>query len=141
MTIKVKFAVEVDRPIEPVFALATDLSSLPRWSNVREVRRISTPTLQVGTTFQLVSHLGGEDRLVDCKVITLTAPRKFVYTSDGVAKSEIAFELKPLGTRTQLTYAVSIAVSALFEPLVKGEVDKQAKQDLNRLVKLLTGAT
>jgi uncharacterized protein YndB with AHSA1/START domain len=138
MTITLKYTVEIDRPIEPVFAAAIDLDRLPQWSNVRQVRRVSQPTLQVGTTFQLVSHLGGEDRLVDCKVTVLNAPHRFVYTSHGVARSEISFDLKPLGTRTHLTYTVMIAVSALFEPLVRGEVDKQAKQDLSRLVKMLT---
>ncbi len=138
MTISLKYAVEIDRPIEQVYAAAIDLGSLPRWSNVRQVRGLSNQPLQVGTKFQLVSHLGGEDRLVNCKVTVLSAPQKFAYTGDGAARSDITFDLKPVGARTHLTYTVAIAVSALFEPLVKGEVDKQAKQDLSRLVKMLT---
>ena len=137
MTIKVRYSVNIHQPIATVFAAAIDLANLPRWSNVRDVRRVSSNPLKLGTTFQLVSHLGGEDRLVDCKVTTLVAPRKFTYVSDGPGKSEIGFELQPLDDRTQLTYTVAVTVNVLVESLIKPELDKQARLDLERFVKLL----
>lgn len=137
MTIKIKYTAEVERPIELVFAAAIDLAGLPRWSNVREVRRVSSQPIKIGTTFQLISHLGGENRTVDCKVSVLEQPRKFVYVSDGLAKSEIGFELQAVDGRTKVLYSVSVTINALVEPMIRGELEKQAKTDLTRFVKWL----
>jgi uncharacterized protein YndB with AHSA1/START domain len=137
MTVKVKYTAEIKRPIEQVFDAAIDIAGLPRWSNVRAVRRLSPNPVKRGTTFQLVSHLGGEDRVVDCKVTACDAPHKFVYVSTGVGKSEIGFELQFSGDRTKVLYSVAVTVNALVEPLIKGELEKQAKLDLARFVKLL----
>lgn len=140
MTINVKYSAEIDQPIDRVFQVATNLSDLPRWSNVREVRRVSSNPIKIGTTFQLVSHLGGQDRLVDCKVTAFEAPRKFVYVNDEPGKSEIGFDLQPIGDRTKLIYTVSVTVNAFIEPMLKAELDKQAKQDLNRFLQLFESA-
>ncbi len=137
MTIKIKYTAEVERPIEQVYAAAIDLAGLPRWSNVREVRRVSSQPIKLGTTFQLISHLGGENRTVDCKVSVLEPPRKFVYVSDGLAKSEIGFELHAVGARTKVLYNVAVTINALVEPMIRGELEKQAKTDLTRFVKLI----
>jgi uncharacterized protein YndB with AHSA1/START domain len=137
MTIKVKYTAEIKRPIEQVFAAAIDIAGLPRWSNVRAVRRLSSAPVKLGSTFQLVSHLGGEDRVVDGKVTVCDAPQKFVYVSTGVGKSEIGFELQSADDHTKVVYSVAVTVNALIEPLIKGELEKQAKLDLTRFVKLL----
>ena len=137
MTIKIKYTADVHQPIEQVYAAAIDLVGLPRWSNVREVRRVSSQPIKLGTTFQLISHLGGENRTVDCKVSMLEPPRKFVYVSDGLAKSEIGFELQAVDGRTKVLYNVSVTINALVEPMIRGELEKQAKTDLTRFVKWL----
>lgn len=137
MTIKVKYTAAISQPIERVFAAAIDLAALPRWSNVREVRRVSSNPIKPGTTFQLISHLGGENRTVDCAVTVLEPPRKFVYTSDGLAKSEIGFDLQAVDGRTTVLYTVAVTINALVEPMIRGELEKQAKADLTRFVKWL----
>jgi len=137
MTIKVKYTAKISRPIEQVFATAIDLAGLPRWSNVREVRRVSSNPLKHGATFQLISHLGGENRTVDCRITVLEPPRRFVYVSDGLAKSEIGFELQAADGHTTVAYTVVVSVNALVEPLIRGELEKQAKTDLTRFVKLI----
>lgn len=137
MTIKVKYTAAINQPIERVFAGAIDLAALPRWSNVREVHRVSRNPIQPGTTFQVISHLGGENRTVDCKVTVLEPPRKFVYVSDGLAKSEIGFDLQAVDGRTTVLYTVAVSISALVEPMIRGELEKQAKADLTRFVKWL----
>jgi uncharacterized protein YndB with AHSA1/START domain len=137
MTIRVKYTAKISHPIERVFAAAIDLAGLPRWSNVREVRRVSSNPIKNGTTFQLISHLGGENRTVDCRITVLEPPRRFVYVSDGLAKSEIGFELQATGEHTTVAYAVIVSVNALVEPLIRGELEKQAQTDLTRFVKLI----
>ncbi len=137
MTVKAKYTAEIKRPIEQVYAAAIDIAGLLHWSNVRAVRRLSSNPVKSGTTFQLVSHLGGEDRMVNCTVTVFDPPRKFVYVGDGVGKSEISFELQPIGAQTKVVYSVAVTVNVLVEPLLKGELDRQAKLDLNRFVKLI----
>jgi hypothetical protein len=137
MTLKVNYTAVIKRPIERVFAAAIDIAGLPGWSNVRAVRRLSPAPVKPGTTFQLVSHLGGEDRVMDCAVTACAAPRKFVYVSTGVARSEVGFDLQAVGDHTRVLYSVAVTVNSLVEPLIKGELDRQAKLDLNRFVKLV----
>lgn len=137
MTIRFSYSAAIDRPIEQVYAVITDIAGMGRWSNVRSVRNLPPGPLSAGSTFQLVAHMGGEDRTADCTVTVLEPPRRFVYVSTGVAKSEIAFELQAASAQTKLLYRVAITVNALVEPLIKGEVDRQARLDLQRLVRVL----
>jgi len=138
MTIRFSYAADIDQPIDRVFAAVTDIAGLPRWSNVRQVRNLSPGLLKVGSTFQLIAQLGGEDRVVDCRVTALEPPRRFAYVSTGAATSEIAFELQPRAARTKVRYRVAITINPFIEPLIKHQVDRQARSDLARLVKMLT---
>ena len=110
MTIRFSYAADIDQPIDRVFAAVTDIAGLPRWSNVRQVRNLSPGLLKVGSTFQLIAQLGGEDRVVDCRVTALEPPRRFAYRWASEVEIEpterkstlVEFTLDPTGDGTRL---------------------------------------
>ena len=137
MTIKVKLTADISRPIELAYTVATNVAQLGQWAQIKAVRKISSQPVKVGTTFQILSHLGGEDRLIDCKVTVLEPNRKFVYVSGGLASSEVVVDLRPAARSCTLTYTVSVKINPFIEPLIKGEIEQRARADLARLVKLI----
>lgn len=137
MTIKVKYSADISRPIELAFAVATNVAQLGKWAQIKEVRKLSSHPVKVGMTFQLLSHIGGEDRLIDCRVTVLEPNRKFVYISGGLASSEVVLEFQPAAHSCTLLYTVSIKANVFIEPLIRGDVKKRAKADLARLARLI----
>jgi uncharacterized protein YndB with AHSA1/START domain len=137
MTIKVKYTAEISQPIELAFAVATNVAQITQWAEIKAVRQLSSNPVKVGTTFQLLSHIGGEDRLIDCKVTVLEPNRKFVYVSGGLARSEVVMEFQPAPHSCTLIYTVSITANAFIEPLIRSDVEKRAKADVARLVRLI----
>ncbi len=137
MTIKVKVAAEIREPIKVAFAVATNVAQITRWAEIKEVRKLSSNPVRAGTTFQLLTHIGGEDRLVDCKVTTFEPNRQFVYVSGGLASSEVVMEFQPAAHSCTLNYTVSITANTFIELLIRGDVERRAKADVARLVKLI----
>ena len=141
MTIRVKLTAEISQSIEVAFAVATNVAQITRWAEIKEVRQLSSNPVRTGTTFQLLTHIGGEDRLVDCRVTMFEPNRKFVYVSGGLAGSEVAMDFQPATHSCTLTYTVSITANVFIEALVRGDVERRAKADVARLVRLIDAAT
>ena len=137
MTIEVKVTAEIREPIERAFAVATNVAQITRWAEIKEVRKLSSNPVKTGTTFQLLSHIGGEDRLIDCKVTVMEPNQKFAYVSDGLASSAVVMEFQPAAHSCTLNYTVSITANAFIELLIRGDVERRAKSDVARLVKLI----
>jgi uncharacterized protein YndB with AHSA1/START domain len=137
MTLQMKYSAEINRPVETTFAIATDIRRLPEWANVKEVRRVSSQPIETGATFQLLTHLAGEDRLIDCHVTACERNRRFVYVSGGLAGTKIDMTFEPDAHRCKLRYVVTIKAGPFIEPLIKRDAERRAQADLARLVRLI----
>ncbi len=136
MSLDLKYSAQIDRPVEAVCSAVSDLKRMSEWFSVKEIRRISGP-LAVGTQFQIVTEVMGEDRVMDFTVTGYEPCRRFVYSSSGKYPVTITMTLNPLEAGTHLTFEFSIKVSRLVAPMVKKPLSKQTEADLNRLVTML----
>ena len=76
-----EFSVDINAPIEQVFAYVVDLKRHPEWSNNRMEMKVQGEPVAVGTTFETVVDAFGKETAKG-KVIALEAPTRFVYECD-----------------------------------------------------------
>lgn len=72
-----EFSVDIDAPVEQVFAYVTVLSRHPEWSNNRMETKVSPGPVAMGTTFETVEAAFGKETTKG--MVEMQAPSKFVY--------------------------------------------------------------
>ncbi len=104
--ITVERLVEIDRPVEPVFAYLSDFTHTEQWDpgTVRTSRTDDGP-LRVGSTFHNVSMFRGRETELDYRLLRLDPDSHLTFT--GVnrtveATDDMAFRAD--GERTVITY-------------------------------------
>jgi len=135
MSIDVKYNVKISRPVEEVFAVVTDLPHMKDYA-AKDILNISKGPVGVGTTFQLVTDFMGE-HTVDYKIVGFEPSEKFAYSSFGMNANEIVMTFTPTEEGTQLTFALSVKVSGLLSPMLKGSLKEYVVGILTRLVNLI----
>lgn len=143
MSIDLKYNVRIHQPVETVFGLVADLPQMKRWA-AKEVRNVSPGPVGVGAGFQLLTEFMGMDQTVDYKVSRYEPCEKFAYRSSGATANEVIMTFTPFDDGpeekgTLLTFELSVKVSGLFSPMVKGGIKKQVEGNLTRLVEVLEG--
>lgn len=123
-TIHGSASIEIEAPIEAVYAVAADVEGSPRWQ----------PEIKVA---ECVERDGGEQTLVhmetDAKVRTLGADMRFSYAQPtriawaqeaGDLKSvEGSWELEDLGDgRTGVTYSLEVDLGRVLGMVIRGPV-------------------
>ncbi len=100
-----EFSVDIDAPIEQVFAYVTDVKRHPEWSNNKMQITVHGEPVAVGTTFEAeISAFGKE--VSQCKVVEMTPPTKFVYECDNKASGywRWTMTLEPIAGGTRLSH-------------------------------------
>ncbi len=123
-TIHGSASIEIEAPIDAVYAVAADVEGSPRWQ----------PEIKVA---ECVEREGGKQTLVhmetDAKVRTLGADMRFSYASptriswtqeEGDLKSvEGSWELEDLGDgRTGVTYSLEVDLGRMLGMVIRGPV-------------------
>lgn len=123
-TIHGSASIEIEAPIEAVYAVAADVEGSPRWQ----------PEIKVA---ECVERDGGEQSLVhmetDAKVRTLGAEMRFSYErptlitwaqEEGDLKSvEGSWELEDLGGgRTGVTYTLEVDLGRMLGMVIRGPI-------------------
>jgi len=135
MSIDVKYNVKISRPVEEVFAVVTDLPHMKDYA-AKDILNISKGPVGVGTTFQLVTDFMGE-HTVDYKIVGFEPNKRFAYSSSGMNANEINMTFTPIEEGTQLTFELSVKVSGLLSPMLKGSLKEYVVGILTRLVNLI----
>jgi uncharacterized protein YndB with AHSA1/START domain len=135
MSIDVKYNVKISRPVEEVFAVVTDLPHMKDYA-AKDILNISKGPVGVGTTFQLVTDFMGE-HTVNYKIVGFDPNKKFAYSSFGMNANEITMTFTPIEEGTQLTFELSVKVSGLLSPMLKGSLKEYVVGILTRLVNLI----
>src|SRR5205814_7496658 len=75
--------VQIDRPIEEVFAFVADPANFPRWAGalVKESRQTSPCPAALGTTFTQLNNLMGRRFVSDMRVVTYEPPSRYEYVT------------------------------------------------------------
>jgi uncharacterized protein YndB with AHSA1/START domain len=125
-----EITIVIERPVEDVFAVLTDLSKTPAWTpGLTEVRRDRGGPLQVGQAMTFVGSFLGRDYESAAAVTELVAGERFASkTTSGPFHLEIDSRLEPVanGTRLATVYrGESHGFFKIAEPIVTRLARKQ----------------
>ena len=125
-----EITIVIERPVEDVFAVLTDLTKTPAWTpGLTEVRRDGGGPLQVGQAMTFVGSFLGRDYESAAAVTELVAGERFASkTTSGPFHLEIDSRLEPVanGTRLATVYrGESHGFFKIAEPIVTRLARKQ----------------
>src|ERR1700737_3453293 len=97
--------VEIDRPVDEVFACFTDVARIPEWNSmVLEVTPSARP-IKIGTTATIRMRMLGRTIEATQEVLEYETNRKVVVRTPAPLAVTDTFTFEPLGSgRTPLTY-------------------------------------
>ncbi|MEW9500959.1 SRPBCC family protein [Jeotgalibacillus marinus] len=129
----------IDRPIETVFAMATDMERSPLiMDQVEQVEKLTNGPVAEGTKYQEVRNLGGRRVQSTLEVIEFVPAESYAVSSEqnGV-RIEFRYTFKPQGESTYVTFDGTIQTSGFIRRLFKGMVVRMiSKEELFHLQKL-----
>jgi dehydrogenase/reductase SDR family member 12 len=141
--IRLQENIEVPRPIDEVFAYASNFGNAAQWDpGVLASRRISQGRVGVGTEFALRVRFGPRAIPMTYVVREHAPPKRVVLEGKGDsihALDDIGFASIRAGTR--ITYTADISLLGAFsvlEPLLKGALDRLGKDAVRGLQAALT---
>ena len=136
-----EISVDIERPVEEVFARMTDLARMPEWNHmVDEVVPSETP-LRVGSTARVKMRLLGRRIEATYEVIQLEPNRRFVGRTGAPISVTDTWAFEALDEhRTRLTYGSVGETKGFFklaDPIVARIAKKQLTAQLETLKELL----
>lgn len=124
---------EVDRPLDEVFAFIGDFVNSAEWDpGVEEARNVTEGPVRVGTRYELVVVFNGRRLPMTYEVTAYEPPHRVVLRGTGSsvnAVDDIRFEPTPTGTR--ILYTADLRLKGLLralEPFVKGRFEETGRQ-------------
>jgi uncharacterized membrane protein len=138
----IEISIDIQRPLEVVFAYAADPRNGPQWQGaIKAVRVTPDGPPRVGTkTTVMASFLGV--KLEAANEITALEPNRSVSTkgSSGPATLDGTFHFEAGGGGTRLSATVQMEPGGLFKvagPVFASQLKKQFEADFQRLKQLL----
>ncbi len=138
---RIEESIEINRPVEGVFAYVSDVNHLPEWAGTTiEVKGAPAGPLHDGATFADVGKFLGR-RIETPFQATVDAPHRLGYRSTGgLVPHDWTYTFESLGPGTRMTLAVEGEPGGFFRlagPLLERALKRQVGTDLQRLKDLL----
>jgi len=140
-----RVTVQIDRPIDEVFAFVSNPANFPLWAGalVKESRQTSEGPVGTGTTFTQVNTLMGRRFVSEMRVVTCEPPDRFEYeTTSGPIRFAGHYTFAPANGGTRFTSVDETEPSGLLrhlEPLLQPFAQRQITINLNRLKAAIEG--
>ena len=139
--ITTRVTVQIDRPVEEVFAFVVNPANFTRWAGalVKESRQTSPGPVGVGTTFRQVNMLLGRRFVSELRVVTFEPHRLFEYeTTSGPIRFAGHYTFAPVrdGESTKFTSVDDSEPSGFLrfiQPLLQVFAQRQITINLARL--------
>ncbi len=142
MAIREELSVVIDRPIEEVFAFATEAENEPLWQSTSlETEQTSGGPVGVGTTFRNTHKFLGR-RIDSTYEVTENEPprRQCVRVTSGPIPGSGCYLFEPAEGGTRFTQRFEAEIGGFFrlaEPLVGRAIRRQMDVDMATLKDLL----
>jgi uncharacterized membrane protein len=140
--IKIETSVQINRPLEEVFAFVTDIDNLPQWAGpVTEAKQISEGPIGVGTTqTQSAQFLGRQ--METTQEVTEYVLNKTVATksTSGPLPMAIHYFFEPVGNGTKVKFEAELDAKGFFklaEPIAGRMLQRQTAADAETLKEIL----
>jgi uncharacterized membrane protein len=137
-------SLDIQRPVEVVFAYVADQRNCPQWeAAVKEVQVIPDGPPAVGTKTKVVGTFLGMKLEAAFEITALEPNRSYTYkggAGPAVGETIMRFEPAGNGTGTRMSVTFHLEPGGLFkiaEPLLASQIKKQWEVDGQRLKTLL----
>ena len=142
MAIREELSVVIERPVEEVFAFATDPENDPLWQSTSlETEMTSGEPVGVGTTFRNTSKFLGRRIETAYEVTEMEPPRRqCVKIVSGPIPGSGCYLFEPAENGTRFTQTFDAEVGGFFrlaEPLVARAMRRQTEADMATLKDVL----
>ena len=134
-----RVTVQIDRPIEEVFAFVSDPANFPLWAGalVKELRQTSAGPVGVGTTFTQLNVLMGRRFTSEMRVARYEPPYRFEYeTTSGPIRFAGHYTFVEEGNSTKFTSVDELEPSGILrylQPLLQPFAQRQITANLSKL--------
>ena len=138
---RIEESIEINRPVEDVFAYVSDVNHLPQWAGTTiEVKDTPEGPLHDGATFTDVGKFLGR-RIETPFEATVEAPHRLMYRSTGgLVPHDWTYTFEPFEPGTRMTLAVEGEPGGFFrlaEPLIQRAAGRQFRADQETLKDML----
>ncbi len=137
-----KETLEVDRPLEDVFAFVGDFVNTKEWDpGVADASTITEGPVRGGTRYRVDVIFGGRRLPMTYEVTTWDPPNRVVLRGEGstvTAVDDIRFEPTQAGTR--IRYSADLRLKGLLklaEPFLKGRFDETGRKAMEGMRRAL----
>ena len=142
--VKFEVAVEINRPIDEVFAYMTDLTKMPEWNSlVEEVRSSETPVRR-GTTISTRARFLGRKIESTLEVVEHVPNKTFAQRTDKPFPFTITNVFEAAGKATRVKAVFEGEPGGFFkvgEPILARIAKKQFQVQLDTVKELLEART
>ena len=142
--IRLTKAVEIERPVDEVFAFVANLENIPRWNgDVVKTKKMSAGPIEAGTTFrQYRDGLSGAGEAV---AITAHSPHERLEVRARLADSpaQLTYEFDEVDGGTRLINEIEVdpkGAMRLITPVVESRVGHSVAENLAELKRVLEAA-
>ena len=139
--LKVEISCEIRRPVEEVFAYATDPAKTPEWkTSVLESRADPPGPLRVGSKIHTVMRFVGRRIEGTAEVTELVPNRKLVQKTNSPFPVEVTCLAEPTSAGTKVTATAVAEPGGFFkmaEPVLVRIAKKQGQAELQTMKGLL----
>ena len=143
---RIEESVEIQCPVDKVFAYTTEAKSWPKWQSIIvEAEQTSQGPWSVGTTFKGTTRLMGLSMKWTAKATEYEPNKKWTKNiNSGSITINEHVNYEPIEGRIKFTIVYDMKVGGLFRlfsPMVVNSMRKETKKSLNNLKSILEAQT
>ena len=139
--------VRINKPVEEVFSFITNVENNDRWvEGASETKLIKDEVVSIGSIFEGKYNYSGKTHEIGYEVVNFSSPNQFgVKSTHGPFPFENWLDLKNIEGQTDITNTIDAGsdhwmtsiIFILFRPLIKRQMNKQMKRELDNLKAIL----
>ena len=143
---RIEESVEIQCPVDKVFAYTTEAKSWPKWQSIIvEAEQTSQGPWSVGTTFKGTTRLMGLSMKWTAEATEYEPNKKWTKNiNSGSITIDEHVNYEPIEGRIKFTIVYDMKVGGifrLFSPMVVNSMRKETKKSLNNLKSILEAQT
>jgi hypothetical protein len=140
--VRIEQSVEIDRPIEDVFAFMTNFENITSWeAGILEAGQVTPGPLGPGARGRDVRKFMGKPTETVYEVIAYAPPHKFAVRSlSGPTPVEASYAFESVANGTRVLSVAELGIGGLMRiasPLLGRLINRQHAQDLRKLKAVL----
>ncbi len=135
--------VNINCPVDQVFALITDAKNLRRWqASLIENELMTEGPLKAGTRFREKRRMGSRETVIEGEITEFVPNERFATKTLTSPNVTVSYTLEPVNGGTRVTYRFTMIAKGfmrLLEPFFLGSIKNDTEADFANLRQILEG--